>query len=418
MPYFFQVGGLKMKKKNNDLNKKTVVALIGAYDRNNYGDLLMPMVFERQYRKNNPKMNDLVIFEYYGQEAKDMSYVKSYNTNALVECYQNCDVAIIVGGETFSSDYRLMYFNLQTNYFKLFFFRLLNKVFPKAVEKLCRKLLYGKEKKPWILDKDKLNCQKLIYNTVGGNCGYSKEVLDALKKVDYLAIRNEQDYKKLQEHGINTQLYPDSVVTLSTYFSSSEIKENCRQKILEMTAKKYYVFQINKRDGMPIIDEIVKSILSTCEKMNMECILVPIGYAQGHEDQVVLKKIKEKCASERVKFVSFANIYETMYIIKQSEIFVGTSLHGVITALTFGVPHMFFTSKIPKVLNYMNTWESTPIHYTEAKDMDESIKKLLETEDIRSKTQKIAQEFKEKIEENFTNINKLINEVVENDKKE
>lgn len=57
------------------------VALIGAYDRNNLGDLLMPMIFERQYR--NLYGFNSVQFEHYGLADSNMERLKDFSTLAL-----------------------------------------------------------------------------------------------------------------------------------------------------------------------------------------------------------------------------------------------------------------------------------------------------------------------------------------------
>lgn len=46
-----------------------------------------------------------------------------------------------------------------------------------------------------------------------------------------------------------------------------------------------------------------------------------------------------------------------MMLIAQSKIFIGTSLHGNITALSFCVPHIGLTTRDPKLESFLNSWD-------------------------------------------------------------
>jgi hypothetical protein len=46
-----------------------------------------------------------------------------------------------------------------------------------------------------------------------------------------------------------------------------------------------------------------------------------------------------------------------MYLIARARAFVGTSLHGNITALSYAVPHLGLTESIPKLASFLETWD-------------------------------------------------------------
>lgn len=388
------------------------IGLIGACDRNNFGDLLMPIIFENQYKYNNANRNDIE-FAYYGQAKSKMDYLKSKNTDALKDCYNNCDIDIIVGGEVLTSNYKLMYFNLQKNSLKILLLRCLNKIFPNFIEKLSRQRLEGKEHKPWILDKEKLNCKKLIYNTVGGHI--DTKDLENIKKVDYMSIRNNYDYQNIKEINKNVKLYPDSVISISKIIKDEEIFDNTEKDIKEFTKNKYFIIQIDNRDSKGLIKKIGNQINRICNKYSIDCILLPIGYAQGHEDQKALKRILKYCNNSKVKMPRVTNIYETIYILKNAEVFIGTSLHGIIVSTSYEVPHIVLTDKIKKLLNYIDTWPSTPIKYTKAESIYENFVKIYQNEEVKNNLIQYKEKLIELANENFENINKIINEVYENE---
>lgn len=390
------------------------IGLVGAFDRNNFGDLLMPIVFEKQYNKLYPQNE--IDFKYYGQLKRDMTQIKSYNTRSLIDCYNNCDIVIIVGGEVLSADYKLMYMNLQENRLKIFLLRCLNKVMPTFVDEIAKKGLKGIENKPWILDKDKLNCRKLMYNTIGGSINENKIDMRCLKKVDYISARSNYNYEEIRKINDKTKLYPDSVTAISELFTDSEILDNTGKDIVNMAKEDYFILQTDYRNNKDSFKNIAKQIDIICEKNNINCFLLPIGYAQGHDDQKALKKIRKYCKrKERIILPRMTNIYETLYILKNSKMFIGTSLHGIIVSTSYGIPHMVLTNKLSKLLNYVDTWETTSIKYTSIDNMSKNFEHLYNDDNEILNLNKYKKVLIDLAFENFNNINNIINEELEND---
>ena len=120
------------------------IALVGAFDRNNYGDVFMPILFEEQFLSYD--LNFSVEFKYYGMKKSDMEYIKGVKTRPLYELYEKkeyFDVIIVVGGEVLTSRYTNMYLNLQTNKIVISFYKILQKLTPHLTELLCKFNLNG-----------------------------------------------------------------------------------------------------------------------------------------------------------------------------------------------------------------------------------------------------------------------------------
>ena len=392
------------------------VALIGACDRNNYGDLLMPIIFKKQFCQKYPKECEKIVFATYGMTQSNMEKLCSDNTLPLSECYNNCDIAVIVGGEVLVASYKLMYFNLQKNKCKIFCLRCLNKIFPRFIEDYSKKQLKGMENAPWILNKDTLKCQKLIYNTVGGKIINESENKRLLQKADYISIRNKIDYENVKKINKNTYYYPDSMVTISNYFTKDDYKKHISTKIKKLTEKNYFIIQINKRDSKGEIKTISSQIDKICEQYNINCLLLPIGYAQGHEDQIALSKIKRNCKSKNVYLINETNIYETTYILKNAKIYIGTSLHGIVISTSYCIPHIILTNKIKKLRSYMDSWKTSDIEYTPSSNIYNNFKAIYHN--YSNEEAKLANRrttIMKNAEENFDKINKLIIEVYNNE---
>jgi polysaccharide pyruvyl transferase WcaK-like protein len=51
-----------------------------------------------------------------------------------------------------------------------------------------------------------------------------------------------------------------------------------------------------------------------------------------------------------------------MYVIKNAYTFFGTSLHGIITAMSFGVPHFGLNKSIKKLDSFLRDWSVAPFN--------------------------------------------------------
>lgn len=393
------------------------IALIGAFDRYNYGDLLMPIVVEAFLEKyyGNLKFE----YVYCAQKQKQMGYAGGVDTIEMNDLYngnQNVDAIIIVGGEVLSANYYEMYMNVQDNKMKILGFKILHRTLKKTTNKICRSLLDGKTCKPWIVD-SKI-CNKIIYNTIGGNVFYDNVISDndqkELKKnfenSSYIAIRDnkslESNRNLLPSH---TKFYPDSVLIMSKLFSEEDIEDKMTHAFKYEMKKytNYFVLQVNKSIGMDLIDKLASEIDMLKEKLNIDCVLIPIGYAQGHEDQIPLTLIASKCKSNPY-IPEFNNIYDTIYAIKNSKMYIGSSLHGAITAISYSVQHSALTEKSRKLITFLETWDTTKYKYCEVDSFAESVEKMLNDEEDKKHVSIKSKELVSLVEENFNNIADLL----------
>lgn len=386
------------------MNKRRI-ALIGAFDRNNYGDVFMPIILEEVLGENYS-------FDYYALKDFDLTDVGGKKGRSLKKISDySYDASIIVGGEVLSASYSGMIKNIEDNTLILFFYRVLNKLFPLSFEKLAKKILNGETINPWVYCRKRLSTDKIIYNTVGGRgIKFDKAYIDDLKESNFISVRDEQTKLELSKNGIRSFLYPDSVSIISRVFPKEKVEKIVTSELREKVkmAGNYFVFQINKSTGRNNIEELAFQIDQIVKETNLSCILLPIGYAQGHEDFVPLKKIKELSKSEKVFFFEEKNIYSILFILANSSLYVGTSLHGAITSMSYAIPHMALTNSITKLTDYIKTWKSSPIIYTSIGDLNENVKKLFFDMDYRNDIKEISSRVVKLSEENFSKISEVI----------
>ena len=91
---------------------------------------------------------------------------------------------------------------------------------------------------------------------------------------------------------------------------------------------------------------------------NVSILLLPLGYAAGHYDQRILKKLRKKYSLD-AQFFEKLTIFEITFLISKARLFIGTSLHGNIISMSYGVPHIGLKSKnsiIKKLEDFLYSW--------------------------------------------------------------
>jgi polysaccharide pyruvyl transferase WcaK-like protein len=94
------------------------------------------------------------------------------------------------------------------------------------------------------------------------------------------------------------------------------------------------------------------------------------------------------------------SIYDVMFLIAKSKCYIGTSLHGAITAAAYHRPTIGINS-VKKLNEMIDCWLSPNIAlYSECKDLPESFQKLLKSDAQKVFEHKIT-DIKQRIYKNF-----------------
>lgn len=342
----------------------TKVLIIGAFDRYNYGDLLFPLVIERQLSSFGEDFQ----FEYFGLVESDLSSVGGLPTKGLQKFYKACSDpndpvhVIIAGGEALGVTWNSLYAALNP------LFQRINKRHVKVNRVLdlnawTKKILKGKTTLPFVFDKsDFAGVQSVTLNSLGGS-GLGKALFEKydflkekLQNADYFAVRDQLTVDNLKENGLSADLFPDSAILMSEFYPLNFLHKNVTQEVAGYVAEhsgKYVFAQINKKTTRGHEQTIASGLDQIYQSGNTEICLCPIGKALDHDDHEALQEIGTLLKSPYTYFDA-DNIWDIMYLIANAKCFVGTSLHGAITALSYAVPHVGL--KVEKLGAYLATW--------------------------------------------------------------
>jgi hypothetical protein len=213
---------------------------------------------------------------------------------------------------------------------------------------------------PFIIDPRALPPQSVVaYASCGVphdfNAVEAEDVKRALDRSAYLWVRDEQSAEKLRRAGISQQLHvaPDLAVVLSDHFKREELVRRGREILsrLEVDVDRPIVcFQSQPYPGFSEA-EIVTQLSDYAARSGAEIVLLPLAYCHG--DHEFLRGLWQR-APTRLKYADVYSVFDMMAIIAGSDLFIGTSLHGNITAFSFGIPHLFGPLPVAKTEGFLD----------------------------------------------------------------
>lgn len=355
------------------------IILYGAFDRYNYGDNLMPILLEKFILSNYVETSTRFEFIYASINSSDLSHYSCKPTVPMKSLvHRNCDFyVIVVGGEVMGADVGTLYTHVQKNIIFSKIIRLFNRLSPQLVNKVSKLFYPAVWDYPYIPRKFSFKGNvKVIYNTVGGIPDQSQ--WEYVKEADYISVRDQRSFNGVKEF-CSAHLVPDSVLIASKLIDDSFFLKNVRNHIVELCdSKKFitvqacpYKVKFTAKEMAVVLDKIKK-------EKPLDVILLPIGYASGHDDLIFMEEVK-KCSSENLELIYDLNVWEIMYIISKSTAFYGTSLHGVITAMSFSIPHFCINADIKKLTSFLRTWSIYPFQEPlDIKGVYDSIDQIVE----------------------------------------
>ncbi|WP_373707499.1 polysaccharide pyruvyl transferase family protein [Kaistella sp.] len=335
------------------------VHILAASDRNNYGDLLFPIVIKKYLENREENFQ----FYNYGIIKSDLRSFGALPTYSFTEIQNNNKHSdnykiVIAGGEVLGGGWLNIQRFVSGFWNKIHHFKYFR--YPINKFELLEKYFYFSESssRPFILDGNRFDKNKIYYNSIGAQgamklIGNNKKYQKYFNEVKHLSIRDKGSRSIFDKFNITNHLVPDSVLILSDLITD-EFEKFISEECLELSSTNYIFFQLGDKKGPEKLDDFILKLKNFSEKQNLKVLLCPIGLALDHGDDIILKQIKNKFPE--LEYYHPENLYETMFLIKESEIYIGTSLHGVLTAQTFNRPFFVFPEKIGKLRKYIETW--------------------------------------------------------------
>ena len=361
---------------------------VGAYDRFNYGDLLFPLMLDHAAKAfgASGRINHLAVVDadMTPEGGVPVRSVRSAERQSL-EPWQGL---ILGGGELLSATWSQALINLAP-YPLDFALRACRKAFgERVVGHSARMVLRGTWPSPYVPTASLATETLLAVNAVGASSVENlsdrslARVLATLNAASFVSVRDEVGRSALERNGVRTELAPDSVAILARVWPKVKID-----------GPRTLVFQCSHQWLWDSAD-VVPSLLEIARGFD-RVVLLPIGLAGGHGDQLALKTIAKRLRENNLDCelpVEGLRVESIAKFIASADLFIGSSLHGAITSMAYGVPHVAL-DRVGKLTAYMSTWGGglTPFDVPAA-ELASAASKALRTprEDLLARAEQLA----------------------------
>lgn len=364
------------------MNKR--IYILSPSDRFNYGDLLFSYILSYYLKRDN------VEFIYCSTTKSDLSNLGGIKTHSFEKLYDLDssfeNYLIIAGGECLFAQWDILSFidpsidNLKRLLLKYRFLRI--KDILKLISLVVKLKYRPKTKYPFTIARHELPAFRVIlYNSVGGSYlknnykSLSKNDINIIKDCDYLSVRDAATQFGLSQLGVKCKIVADSAILMSSVFSEKFL--NAKVQKIFLSLNEYIFFQINLSLWEKNKTILIGQLKKLNNELNKQFVLCPIGTALGHNDQIALSELYGELGNKISFFVSEPTIWDIMYLIKNSNLYIGSSLHGAITAMSYNIP--FVTFGVNKVKEYIRYWikDNPENHIAEIEEISEKSERAL-----------------------------------------
>ncbi len=370
----------------------TNIKQLGTFDVENYGDLLYPVVFRRALQGRDSRLS----LDAYSPLARAAPHAAGFETRAARTLFRpargskaddlsgqgdvNDGVArLVVGGgdilrtdrETLAAHYvrdggggglrREVGLTGAARYFALRTLAAWRAERFRAREFARRRLSYASPA-PFIIDPERLpgGGGAVCYLSCGVPHDFApgerEEVARVFEAARFVYLRDEQSAEKLRRCGVRRELHvaPDLVVLLGGQLER-EAEAAKGRALLENfgvdTSVPVLCFQSMPYPGFDAA-EIARQLTRFRRDSWGEVVLLPLGRCHG--DAEFLRHVSEASGGD-FKFADVERLSDAVSIIAACDLFVGTSLHGNVTAFSFGVPHLHGPLPADKAEGFLRT---------------------------------------------------------------
>jgi polysaccharide pyruvyl transferase WcaK-like protein len=332
-----------------------MIGQLGTFDVENYGDLLYPIVF-RNLLKTHVK--------HYSPLPGVAPNEAGFETESIRSLFETGHAAprtlVIGGGDILRTDWDLVALHYRRSS-RLALKRLRHAIGTDSffAKRFRRRRMNYPAAGPFLIHPRALPKQTAVAYI---SCGVPHEfpsdqvdqIQETLEHASFVALRDEPSAEKLLAAGVNCELRvaPDLIVTLSDQFDRDVLAERGRRILSRFGVREDLPILCLQSQPYPgfLESDILHEVRRYKERRSVEVVALPLGYCHG--DHEFLQRLAKE-SNGMLKYADVYSIFDMLAIIAASEVFVGTSLHGNITAFSFGIPHVFGPLPVAKAEGFL-----------------------------------------------------------------
>lgn len=293
------------------------IALCGVFDIPNYGDHLFPLVCRNELKRRGYQGEVVLFSPFEAQESfVENSLVHSLDDLEHMHQQHPFDVIIVGGGEII----HWHRFGQKRDFSSTTFTQYpMDKVWmiPSFMKlKYGVPLLWNAPGIPFVFDSGADAAHMLING------------------VDYISVRNEFSANVLRDIDIDDahiHLVPDTGFSLKSIASQQQLNAAKEEVFPELG--RYAVFHCNRFIPEDAVADVVDT-LNMVHDAGYHVVLLPLAYTHGDED--ALRSISAALPFEALLPNKPLSLLQIIGILANCDLYIGTSLHGSVTASVFG----------------------------------------------------------------------------------
>ncbi|AQV97964.1 polysaccharide pyruvyl transferase family protein [Cupriavidus necator] len=318
--------------------------LFGAFDRHNFGDLLLPHVIRSLIGQANPFYGGLAernLRMHGGHRVHTLARLAAIVGDSAVD-------VIHVGGETLTCSLWEAAVMLQRPEQARAVVALLD-ARPHERTAWAQAQLGVRDLAPYLLPAGMFaNVRRVIVHAVGGielgsvEPAMRAEVVAKLGAATSVGVRDQQTRAMLAEYGIACRLEPDPAVLVAELFGD-HIRRRARQgecaRIVSGFPGGYLAVQFSADFGDDeTLSQLAAQLGRIARARSLGVVLFRAGAAPWHDDLACYQRLAARLRGTPVVLFDSLNLWDICALIAHSQGFVGSSLHGGIVAGAFFLP--------------------------------------------------------------------------------
>jgi len=348
-----------------NLTARPPLVLFGAFDRHNFGDLLFPHLLTAMLPGH--------AFEMCGLAERDLRAFGGHEVRSLAEQGSVQALHLIhVGGELLTcSAWQTAVMLLDPAGAAAAISH--HDTDPLAAADWAARQLGTSRAMPYVVGRDALAASgRLIFNAVGGvewaglAAGQRDEVLTALRQADWVSVRDHLTQAALRAEGMDVPLCPDPAVMVAECFGEVILNHQrlgAVKAMLDAFPHGYLACQFSADFGDDAcLDTLAQGLSRVLARTGFGLVLFRAGAAPWHDDSELYEKLQRRLPSGSARLFSSLHLWDICALIAASRGVVGSSLHGRIVALAYGLPRVSLMppqqgERPDKRAAFAETWE-------------------------------------------------------------
>lgn len=349
--------------------RPTTTVLFGAFDRHNFGDLLFPHVAAALLPGRE------LVFAGLGE--RDLRPFGGHRVQALHRLAGDGRLRgaqlVHAGGEILTCTARQAAAMLLPGDAVTPTLSYLDR-HPEEEPRWLRTMLGTAAAMPYVASRADLpGIERVVFDAVGGVAlgalppPWREAVLARLAVADAVAVRDATTLAQLQAAGVAAALMPDPAVMVDALFGMA-IRARARRaplgSLLAALPQGFIAVQLAADFGDDATLALVATQLDLAiEATGLGVVLFRAGAAPWHDDLGLLQRIAGRLRSPAVRVFDGLDLWDICSLLAHCRVHAGSSLHGHIVALAFGVPAIGLqrpddSARAGKLAACAATWES------------------------------------------------------------